>query len=108
MDSQPAARQDLSNSPLRLFAYPAVAWIDLRLAARAFGHLSVHCAAHVDDSDARRGRQQASSHRRAKRVFDFAQVADDANLEITGCGLRFVEFREWLDRLIDDSHFGLK
>lgn len=53
MDSQLAAHQDLSYAPLGLLADPFVTRVDLHLAARAFGHLFVHRAAHVDDSDAR-------------------------------------------------------
>lgn len=52
MDSQMAAHQDLSNAPLRLLADPVITWIDLDLAAGAFGHLSVRRATRVDDLDA--------------------------------------------------------
>src|SRR5215510_14803271 len=82
MYSQLTAHQDLPDAPSRLFADPFVTRVDPHLAARVFGHLFVHRPADVKDSDARYGRQQASRHRRPKRVFDFAQVADDADHEI--------------------------
>src|SRR5215813_1368001 len=82
MNSQLTAHQDLPDAPSRLFADPFVTRVDLHLEARAFGHLFVYHAADVNDSDVRHGRQQTSRHRRPKRVFDFAQVADDADHEI--------------------------
>src|SRR5215813_10584990 len=108
MNSQLAAHQDLSNAPLRLFADPFVTRVDLRLAARAFGHLFAHRAAHVDDPDARYGRQQTSRHRRPKRVFDLAQVADDANHEIADWDSGIADCGERFDRLIDDARFGME
>src|SRR5215510_906419 len=108
VDSQLAAHQDLPDAPLRLFTDPFVTRVEPHLAARAVGHPFVHRAAYVDDSDARYGRQQTSRHRHPERVFDFAQVADDADLEIADwdpgiadCGKRF-------DRLINDSRFGVE
>src|SRR5262245_61054389 len=96
MNSQLTAHQDLSDAPSRLFADPFVTRVNPHLATRVFGHLFGHRPADVNDSDARYGRQQASRHRRSKWVFDFAQVADDADLEITDrdsaiadCGERF-------------------
>jgi len=105
VDSQLAAHQDLPDAPLRLFTDPFVTRVDLHLAARAIGHPFVHRAAHVDDSDARYGRQQASRHRRPERVFDFAQVADDADLEIADWDSRIADLRKRFDRLINDSRF---
>src|SRR5262245_22823032 len=108
MDSQLAAHKDLSNAPSRLLADPFVTWVGPHLAARAFGHLFVHCRAHVNDSDARRSWQQTSRHRRAKRIFDFAQVADDANREIADWDFGIADLRKQFDRLIDDSRFSVE
>ena len=108
MNSQLAAHQNLANAPLRLFADPSIAWIDFHLAARACDHLFGHRAADVDDSDARRGGQQASRHRRPERVLDFAQVADHAGLEIADLDFRIVDLRKRFDRLINDSRFGVE
>jgi hypothetical protein len=108
IDSQLAAHQELSHAPLRLLADPVIAWIDLHLAAGAFGHLFVRRAAGVDDSDARCRVQHTSRHRRAEWVFDFAQTPDDADSEIADRGSGIADFREWFDRLIDDSCFGVE
>src|SRR5215813_5216971 len=108
MNSQLAAHQDLPDAPSRLFADPFVTRVDPHLAAGEFGHLFVHRAADVDDSDARHGRQQTSRHRRPKGIFDFAQVSDDADLEIADRDSEIADLRKRFDRLIDDSRFGVE
>ena len=108
MNSQLAAHQDLAHAPVRLLADPAVAGIDLHLAPRAFGHAVIHCAAGVNDLDARRRGQQARGHRGAERIFHVAQVADDSDLEFGDWRLEIGAMRKRPDRLINRARLAVQ
>jgi len=58
----------------------------LQLAKRALLHRFCQRAANLDDAEARRLREPAGCHGRAKWIFHGAQVPDDANIEMIGNG----------------------